>query len=57
MSFSKLVSARNRRKTVVARLEKQLVLNEKPLEGKFVPLTEGDTKRINKELATLKERV
>ena len=57
MSFSKTVPARNRRKTVIARLERQLVLNEKTSEGKFVPLTEGDTKRINKELETLKERV
>ena len=55
----------NRRKTVITTLEKQLVSGVKPLKNTGTPvknkldeqpLTEGDIKRINKELTVLKER-
>lgn len=55
----------DRRKRVIARLEAQLVANTKTIKKALVilaksntsPLNESDTKRINKEITTLKSRI
>jgi len=56
---SKTPAQVSRRIAVIARLEKQLKANVKPVRevDYLVPLTEKDITRINKELTTLKSRV
>lgn len=51
---------RNRRKSALSRLEKQLLTGMKPVKGSSVvqeELTEADIKRIKKEIETLKTRI
>lgn len=62
-SYSKNVKANKRRKNALKRLDNQLnVLKAKQPKGTIltmdmIPLTEQDTKRIQKELSILKSRV
>lgn len=49
-----------RRKAALGRLQSQLrsgVKTEKGISGKQIPLTESDTKRINKEIEVLKSLI
>ena len=47
----------SRRERVIVRLEEQLKSKQKNTKEGVVELTEIDVKRINKELALLKERI
>jgi len=50
--------ANNRRNGALARLTAQLETNQRRTkEGTLVNLTDTDTKRITKEIGTLKERI
>lgn len=63
LSYTKSVGANNRRKSALKRLENQLnVVKAKQSKETFlvmdmVPLTEEDSKRIQKEIGILKSRV
>jgi hypothetical protein len=53
------VAENNKRISALQRLENQLKSGVKPEKGYSltIPLTEGDVKRINKEISVLKSRV
>lgn len=68
INWKKSSKAKDRRRSVITRLELQLASGEKPgipddgvfaigSDGVFTPLSEHDINRINKEITTLKERI
>jgi hypothetical protein len=60
-SYSKLASAKNRRKRALARLQAQLKSGQKPVPGMpsdvFVLLTDKDKERIQNEIGILETRI
>jgi hypothetical protein len=55
--INKSVKTIVRRKSVLERLEKQLVSSVKHNKGVTTPLDDKDKKRIEKEIETLKSRI
>lgn len=64
VKWNKSSKSKQRRKSVIERLETQLKSGVKPIEAMRLskdkstqPLTDLDIKRINKEIETLKQRI